>query len=214
MSALNYDVLRTAKAALDEGLIDESDYDEVKGSFLRAQQIKAGLDAGFIPEAEFTNVKRAFLESLNIGSSMTQPEINKDNNSGNRSLCCVGACEKGLKQSYKSRFSFCADLRSHQPKDSGHANALLVSEQAPVRRVEMKPADRRESPAAQASSLPPAVQLPPEKRKADTHNKQSDASMASIRIGKTEVPKDIPNLGGRRPKQRQAVPSGQKAYMR
>lgn len=69
MSLLNYDVLRTAKAALDEGLINDHDYDTVKSSFLRAQQIKAGLDAGFIPEAEFTNVKRAFLESLNIGSS-------------------------------------------------------------------------------------------------------------------------------------------------
>ena len=40
MSVLNYDVLRTAKAALDEGLIDQPDYDAVKNSFLRAQQIK------------------------------------------------------------------------------------------------------------------------------------------------------------------------------
>ncbi len=40
MSLLNYDVLRTAKAALDEGLIDQSDYDAVKTSFLKAQQIK------------------------------------------------------------------------------------------------------------------------------------------------------------------------------
>ena len=67
MSALKYDVLRTSKAALDEGLIDQGDYDAVKRSFLRAQQIKAGLDAGFIPEAEYTHVKRTFLESLNIG---------------------------------------------------------------------------------------------------------------------------------------------------
>lgn len=67
MSVPNYDVLRTSKAALDDGLIDQSDYDTVKRSFLRAQQIKAGLDAGFIPEAEYTHVKRAFLESLNIG---------------------------------------------------------------------------------------------------------------------------------------------------
>ena len=67
MATPNYDVLRTSKAALDEGLIDQNDYDAVKRSFLRAQQIKAGLDAGFIPEAEYTHVKRAFLESLNIG---------------------------------------------------------------------------------------------------------------------------------------------------
>ena len=61
------ELLRTAKAALHEGLIDQSDYDSVKTSFLRAQQIKAGLDAGFIPEAEYSHVKHAFLESLNIG---------------------------------------------------------------------------------------------------------------------------------------------------
>ena len=61
------ELLRTAKAALDEGLIDQGDYDSVKTSFLRAQQIKAGLDSGFIPEAEYSHVKHAFLESLNIG---------------------------------------------------------------------------------------------------------------------------------------------------
>ena len=43
MSLLNYDVLRTAKAALDEGLIDQCDYDAVKTSFLKAQQIKVRL---------------------------------------------------------------------------------------------------------------------------------------------------------------------------
>jgi hypothetical protein len=76
MSALNYDALKTAKAALDDGLITQTDYDAVKesvlraqNSILRAQQIKAGLDAGVIPEEELENVKRAFLESLSLPSS-------------------------------------------------------------------------------------------------------------------------------------------------
>ena len=76
MSAVSYDALRTAKVALDDGLISQADYDAVKesvlsaqNSMLRAQQIKAGLDAGIIPDEELENVKRAFLESLSLPSS-------------------------------------------------------------------------------------------------------------------------------------------------
>lgn len=85
MSALNFDALRTAKAALDEDLISQADYDAVKdsilkaqGSILKAQQIKAGLDAGIIPEEELANVKRAFLQSLSLPGSLSvvvQPSI-------------------------------------------------------------------------------------------------------------------------------------------
>jgi len=66
MAAGSYEVLKTAKSALDAGLINDADYDKIKCSFLRAQQIKAGLDAGFIKEEEYANVKRAFLESLSL----------------------------------------------------------------------------------------------------------------------------------------------------
>lgn len=103
MTTLNYDVLRTSKAALDEGLIDQSDYDAVKRSFLKAQQIKAGLDAGFIPEAEYTHVKRTFLESLNLGTSSPDGPISINVAPGRAStsniqsdifLCCV--CSRNL----------------------------------------------------------------------------------------------------------------------
>ena len=77
MSAISFEALRTAKAALDEKLITQDDYDAVKesvlraqGSILQAQQIKAGLDAGIIPEEELANVKRAFLNSLSIQSGI------------------------------------------------------------------------------------------------------------------------------------------------
>ena len=77
MPAISYEALRTAKAALDENLITQADYDAVKesvlraqGSILQAQQIKAGLDAGIIPEEELVNVKRAFLNSLTIQSGI------------------------------------------------------------------------------------------------------------------------------------------------
>ncbi|KAK9904298.1 hypothetical protein WJX75_008802 [Coccomyxa subellipsoidea] len=133
MSVLNYDVLRTAKAALDEGLIDQPDYDAVKNSFLRAQQIKAGLDAGFIPEADFTNVKRAFLESLNIGSSSD------------------------------------AHIQNHV------APAVQTGQHS----------------KQSANSAPPQPKHQPPLR--------------SVRLGRTEVPKNIPNMGGRRPKQSQAT---------
>lgn len=68
MATVGYESLRTAKAALDEGLINSDDFNEIKTAFLRAQQIKAGLDAGFIREADYQNVKKAFLNSLNLSA--------------------------------------------------------------------------------------------------------------------------------------------------
>ncbi|GMH33768.1 hypothetical protein BSKO_01602 [Bryopsis sp. KO-2023] len=58
--------LRTAKAALDEGLITQADFNSVKEGFLNAQRIKAGLDAGFIPEEDFAQASAAFFESLGV----------------------------------------------------------------------------------------------------------------------------------------------------
>lgn len=65
------EVLKTAKEALDKGLISKEEYDGVKGAFLKAQQIKAGLDAGFILEQDYDQVKTAFLQSLNLSSDGT-----------------------------------------------------------------------------------------------------------------------------------------------
>lgn len=68
MPAEGYQSLRTAKAAFDEGLLDEHDVRQVRTAFLRAQQIRAGLDAGFIRESDYEAVKQAFLSSLNMGA--------------------------------------------------------------------------------------------------------------------------------------------------
>lgn len=56
--------LRTARAAVSEGLITEADYEVVKAAFLKAQQFKAGLDAGFISEADYAEVKTRFLDAF------------------------------------------------------------------------------------------------------------------------------------------------------
>ncbi|CAD7701619.1 unnamed protein product [Ostreobium quekettii] len=58
--------LRTAKTALDEGLISKEDFEVVKAGFVKAQQIKAGLDAGFIKEEDLTQVKDTFFHSLDM----------------------------------------------------------------------------------------------------------------------------------------------------
>ena len=63
-------VLRTAKAALEEGLIQEGDFQVVKGAFVKAQSIRAGLDAGFISENDFAVARQEFFRSLGM---MTMP---------------------------------------------------------------------------------------------------------------------------------------------
>lgn len=58
------DCLKTARSALEQQLITERDYDQVKTAFLRAQQIRAGLDAGFIRQDDYDQIKQTFLQSL------------------------------------------------------------------------------------------------------------------------------------------------------
>lgn len=58
------DCLKTARSALEQQLITENDYDQVKAAFLRAQQIRAGLDAGFIRQDDYDQIKQTFLQSL------------------------------------------------------------------------------------------------------------------------------------------------------
>mmetsp|Transcript_15940 Transcript_15940/g.34432 ORF Transcript_15940/g.34432 Transcript_15940/m.34432 type:complete len:317 (+) Transcript_15940:95-1045(+) len=59
-------VLRTAKLARDEGLIEQEDFDMIKKAFLKAQQIKAGMDAGFLREEDYTQARNSFLHSLDF----------------------------------------------------------------------------------------------------------------------------------------------------
>lgn len=76
MASPDLGVLRTAKAALDEDLISQEDFDGIKHAFLRAQQIKAGLDAGFIGEQEYARARDAFLHALDFNLvSSTSPRV-------------------------------------------------------------------------------------------------------------------------------------------
>lgn len=56
--------LRTALQALQDELISEADYDQVKQAFVKAQQFKAGLDAGFLLKEDYDEVKRRFLDAF------------------------------------------------------------------------------------------------------------------------------------------------------
>lgn len=56
--------LLSTKAALDLGLISQADFDAVKSSFLRAQQIKSAVDVGLIKQEDYENTKQSFLGSL------------------------------------------------------------------------------------------------------------------------------------------------------
>jgi cofilin len=71
--SLDLQSLRTAKAALDEGLLDAQDYATVKNSFIKAQSIKAGVEAGFISDADYSEARKAFFGGLGIihGNSAT-----------------------------------------------------------------------------------------------------------------------------------------------
>lgn len=65
--------LLSTKAALDLGLISQADFDAVKSSFLRAQQIKSAVDVGLIKQEDYENTKQSFLGSL-LGPA-TEPAL-------------------------------------------------------------------------------------------------------------------------------------------
>eukprot|EP00201_Polytomella_parva_P003883 CAMPEP_0175073152 /NCGR_PEP_ID=MMETSP0052_2-20121109/20371_1 /TAXON_ID=51329 ORGANISM="Polytomella parva, Strain SAG 63-3" /NCGR_SAMPLE_ID=MMETSP0052_2 /ASSEMBLY_ACC=CAM_ASM_000194 /LENGTH=320 /DNA_ID=CAMNT_0016340865 /DNA_START=46 /DNA_END=1008 /DNA_ORIENTATION=- len=69
-------VLRTAKQAFEEGLIEKNDYDSIKNAFLRAQQIKAGLDAGFISQGLYAQARDSFLHALDFSIVGTNSQLN------------------------------------------------------------------------------------------------------------------------------------------
>jgi hypothetical protein len=67
--------LRSAKQALDEGLITSQDFDVVKVAFLKAQQIKAGLDAGFIRKEDYDKAVDAYIHALDFNVMATLPSL-------------------------------------------------------------------------------------------------------------------------------------------
>eukprot|EP01025_Chloroclados_australasicus_P045030 TRINITY_DN490_c0_g1_i1.p1 TRINITY_DN490_c0_g1~~TRINITY_DN490_c0_g1_i1.p1 ORF type:complete len:316 (+),score=46.12 TRINITY_DN490_c0_g1_i1:130-1077(+) len=68
--SLELNCLRASKSALDEGLITAEDYEGVKASFLKAQQLRAGVEAGLIKEDDYSEAKKAFMGSFvtNLGN--------------------------------------------------------------------------------------------------------------------------------------------------
>jgi cofilin len=65
--------LKTAKEALDLGLITPQDYDVVKVAFLKAQQLRAGRDAGLMREEDYVKLRDSFLSALDFTVMTTLP---------------------------------------------------------------------------------------------------------------------------------------------
>ncbi|KFM27205.1 Actophorin [Auxenochlorella protothecoides] len=63
--------LLSTKAALDLGLVTQADFDMVKTSFLRAQQLKAAVDVGVLREEDYEATKSQFLELITGGGGAT-----------------------------------------------------------------------------------------------------------------------------------------------
>lgn len=64
--SLELQVLRTAKAAVDEGLLQPADYTVVKEAFMKALAIKGGVDSGFLGQADFAEARKEFFSSLGM----------------------------------------------------------------------------------------------------------------------------------------------------
>ena len=64
--SLELQVLRTAKAALDEGLLDQNDYGNVKAAFMKALSIKGGVDSGFLTNEDMAEARREFFQSAGM----------------------------------------------------------------------------------------------------------------------------------------------------
>lgn len=61
--------LKTAKAALDAGLITQEDFDSVKEGFIAAQKLKTGVDAGLLRKEDYDNSRDAFFELMGVTGS-------------------------------------------------------------------------------------------------------------------------------------------------
>lgn len=64
--SLDMQVLRTAKAAVDEGLLNADDYDRVKSALVKALSIKGGVEAGFLTENDLAEARKEFFVSAGM----------------------------------------------------------------------------------------------------------------------------------------------------
>jgi len=75
--------LLSTKAALDLGLVTDSDYDAVKSSFLKAQQLRAALDAGLMKEEDFDAAKAEYFAALSVQPVSGAPPLVRSQPSSN-----------------------------------------------------------------------------------------------------------------------------------
>lgn len=151
--------LRTAKTALDEGLITQEDYDSIKTAFMKAQQIKAGLDAGFIREQDYQRTKDAFLHSLDFTFiqanpvaanpvAIMAPPVKVENGGAAHAVAAAAAPAASIRPIIVPRSSSAAPARvsaaaattGSAPQSPANATApAFVSMPAPVQRSSAPP---------------------------------------------------------------------------
>lgn len=76
---MNLQSLVNTKAALDAGLITEEDYEKVKETFLKAQQMRSAIDAGLIEERDVESMKGDFMKMMTNetrGSAVAEAAVN------------------------------------------------------------------------------------------------------------------------------------------
>ena len=79
--ALELQVLRTAKAALDEGLLENADYERVKSAFMQALAIKGGVDSGFLGDSDMQEARAQFFQAAGM-SGFTRGSLGTQQLSG------------------------------------------------------------------------------------------------------------------------------------
>eukprot|EP00798_Chlamydomonas_sp_ICE-L_P015749 gene15749-21872_t len=119
--------------AMEEGLLDQADFDCVKIAFLKAQQIKAGMDAGFLREQDYLQARDSFLQSLDFTVS------------GGGARPVAGAQPAANKTA--------SSWQRNQPAATAPAPAVTRAAPAPVP-VAAAPTPAPAPPAARASAAP------------------------------------------------------------
>ncbi|KAK9837037.1 hypothetical protein WJX84_011626 [Apatococcus fuscideae] len=172
-------VLRTCKEALEEALISSSDFDVVKTAFLRAQSIKAGLDAGFILPEDYAQVKHVFLSSLHgISSNDLHAAIQAFGQQSHAQLDSAPGKEPSQYQSHPAS--------QQQPPSTPARPASAAEASTP----------QRQSHAQSSASTPAAPPPPPP---------SPGSALGQPRTSQTEIPTNIPKMGGRRLPQAQGT---------
>lgn len=161
--------LRTAKLALEEGLIDQADFDVVKTAFLKAQQIKAGMDAGFLREEDYVQARTSFLQALAFE---------------------VEAPAMGYHPQHAAP-AVAAAQRQHYP-------VAAAAPPAPISTASSNTAMRRTAEQAQAARGPASPQAHAPPKPAAAHAPAPLGLIAAAGSGRVSVQSNSPSLGSPR----------------